>query len=541
MNKRIFYTVVAVVAGVFAAPRPATSSQFSTPDINQVNTSSSQSTTLNMLAFGADPTGIRDSAPAVRTAVASIGTTTATLYFPQGTYRFASHGATAEECVRIAAPISLQGDGPGLTIFTDDAIPACVAQLGFFWSMGIASRDDYSFETDPGYPVNASTAPLGSATIRLTQASQASMYPPGQYVFLRGTELPQLGEYHGELNLVAAADPNTGTITLAWPLSSSFIQDTGLQLNLVAGNEVLANIQITGITFNFHNNAFLAAQVLGLKIFNNQFNYLGNSPGWEITQFNQIRNAEFNNNTVTNPQGAALDVERTSNTWNIHDNVMYGYFDAGEGGANIRFYNNTITCVGLPICVRVGGTTGNTIDHNHINSSCPSDACHAVTDVTGAITSQNTVISNNTIVVDSPRAISVQSPGTAVLENTISALYTGIDIDAGNILASNNTVTLTGSGPYGCILIEGLSHNSVVQGLTCNSNSDLFNNAVWIADNGPQPTTPAVINGITGNNLSIGIFVQNGQNDSPVIGTVSFTNTLNPFVGRSQWTLFGGH
>src|SRR5580698_3399293 len=113
MNKRTFYTAVAVVAGILPAQRPATSSQFSTPDVNEANASSSQSTTVNMLAFGADPTGVKDSATAVRAAVASLGTTTATLYFPQGTYRFASHGATAEECVRITAPISLLGDGPG--------------------------------------------------------------------------------------------------------------------------------------------------------------------------------------------------------------------------------------------------------------------------------------------------------------------------------------------------------------------------------------------------------------------------------------------
>src|ERR1700689_436286 len=47
---------------------------------------------VNVISFGADPTGVKDSAAAVRAAVASIGPVAATLYFPKGTYRFASYG-----------------------------------------------------------------------------------------------------------------------------------------------------------------------------------------------------------------------------------------------------------------------------------------------------------------------------------------------------------------------------------------------------------------------------------------------------------------
>jgi hypothetical protein len=94
------------------------------------------------------------------------------------------------------------------------------------------------------------------------------------------------------------------------------------------------------------------------------------------------------------------------------------------------------------------------------------------------------------------RAISVESPGTVVSENIISTLYTGNDIDSANISAINNTVTLTGSGPYGCVLVEGLSHASVIQGLTCNGASTSYDRAIWIADNGPQLATPLVIDGI---------------------------------------------
>jgi hypothetical protein len=375
-----------------------------------------------VISFGADPTGVKDSAAAVRAAVASIGPVAATLYFPKGTYRFASYGLMPEECVRITASLSLMGDGPGQTIFTDDATGVCGAQFGFFWSMQNSTRNDYSFESDPGYPVGASTAGLGSTTIRLTGASDPSRYAVGQYVFLRGNALPQTGEYHGELNLVTAVNSSTGVITLGWPLSSSFIQDTGLQLNLVANTEVLANIQISGITFNFHNSALLAAQIRGLKIFNNEFTYIGSSAGWQVSQFNQLQNVEFNNNIVNNPQGPALDVERTSNSWDIHDNVMYGWFDAGEGGSNMHFHNNTITCVGLQFCIRVS-TTGNMIDHNQVYSSCPTDSCHAVTDVTPPFMSVNTVITYNYVSADGPRNICRKSRNRRLRKHNLNALY----------------------------------------------------------------------------------------------------------------------
>ena len=501
---------------------------------------SAPNTTVNILAYGADPSGVNDSAAAVRAVAAALGSTPATLYFPTGTYRFASHGATAEECVRLASSISLLGDGPGLTIFTDDVTPAAMAQFGFFWSMGTAGRDDYSFEIDPGYPVNASGASYQSATLTMTLPSNTALYTVGQYVYLRGNSLPQPGEYHGELNLIASVNPLLGTVTLAWPLSSDFTQDTGLQLNLVAQNEVVTNIQISGITFNFHNNALLAAQVLGLKISNNTFNYEGATPGWEVSQFNQLRHVEFNNNTVNNPLGAALDVEHTSASWDIHDNIFSGYFNAGEGSANFSFHNNTITCTNQQICVRFGGTTGNTVTGNQISATCPSDSCHAVTDVSGTVTSPKTIISNNTILSQGPRAISAYTPGTLITGNNITSLDTGIDM-GGGVTARNNTVTLTGDLPYGCVLVEGTTHNAVIEGLTCNGNSTLYDRAVWIADDGPQAGTQVIIDGVVGNTLNIGIFVMNGQNDSPLIGTVSFSNTLTPFSGRNTWMQFGGN
>jgi len=492
---------------------------------------------LNVNNFGADPTGVRDSAPAVRAAVTSAGAGPATLYFPRGTYRLASPGpGGAEECVRINNSISLMGDGSGLTIFTDDAVPACMAQFGFFYTNSVAVHDsDYSFESDFGFPVTPSSAGIASSSLTLANHSTASYYAAGQYVYVRGTNLPQPGEFHGELNrITGSGDPNTGIVKLLWPLSSDFSQDNGLQLNLVASTEVLTNIQISGITFNFHRNALLAAQVLGMQIFNNTFNYLGMAAGNEVSQFNQDRNVEFHDNIVNNPMGPALDLERNPTNWNVYGNTFAGFVEAGEAGANINFNNNNITCVNLVVCLRFGGTTGNIADKNYINSSCPYDYCHAVTDVSGSVTSPATIISNNVITANGPRAVSVQTAGTKVTGNTIYTQSTGIDIAAGGVYALNNTVTITGPSVYGCILVEGNVHNDLLQGTTCNGYDPSHDRAVWVTDNGPQGNTPLIIDGLTGSNLNIGIFLTNPSNDVPILNAPSFSNTGTAIIGTAR-------
>jgi len=503
------------------------SRSFRRTDTARADTTSSQPVTLNMTSLGADPSGINDSAAAIRAIIAVVGTQPLTLYFPKGTYRLASHGATSEECVRISSSISLLGDGPGKTTFTDDPVPACVGQFGFFWSIGTSSQDDYSFESDPGYPVNASSASSGSSAITLIRAGDAGHYTAGQYVYLRGARLPQPGEFHGELNIVTSVDSAAGTVTLTWPLSSDFTSDVGLQLNPVGNNEVLTNIQISGITFSFHDNAILAAQVLGLSIFNNEFLYQGVIRGNEANQFNQIRNAEFYNNMVKNPSGNSVDIERTSNNWDIHDNTLYGPFDAGEAGANMNFHNNTITCVNTSTntCIRFGGTTGNIVDSNKMYES--GSPAYGIIDVSGPVTSPKTVISNNQIVAASARAIVAQSQGTVISGNTIFSAGVGIDINADGVIANNNAVTLTVPSSV-CVLVEGTGNRNSISGLNCAGFSAAYNKGVYVTALGPQAGPQLVITGVTGNNLLNGIYVLNPA-VVPTITNCTFTNTIAPF------------
>jgi hypothetical protein len=496
-------------------------------ELDQTQRSTRPGKRLSMLALGADPTGVRDSAAVTRAVLSTIGAGPATLYFPKGTYRFASHGATREECVRVTGSISLVGDGPGKTVFTDDAAPSCMAQFGFFWSMGTDSRDDYSFESDPGYSVNAASAPLGSATIAMARKSDASSYAVGQYVYLRGTPLQQPGEYHGELNVITSVDSPTGVITIAWPLSSDFTQDTGLQLNLVANNEVVTDIRVSGITFAFHDNALLAAQILGLQIFNNEFLYRGATKGNEVSQFNQIRDAEFYDNVVNNPIGTALDVERTSSGWNIHDNKFFGPFDAGEGSSQMNLRNNTITCMNTPtnFCLRFG-TTGNTIDNNTVFQS--GTAPYGIIDVSGAILSPGTIISNNWIVTTGSRAIVAQTPGTLVTGNTVFSDTIGINVNATDLTVSNNSITLTAPSAI-CVLIEGARDKNVIAGLSCTGYSTASNKGVYVVDSGPQSGPSMILTEVTGNTLRYGIYVANTADSPIVITNCSFTNTVMPF------------
>lgn len=485
---------------------------------------------IDMRSFGADPTGVSDSAAVTRAVVAALGAGPATLYFPAGTYRFASYSVSREECVRITGSISLLGDGPGLTTFTDDITPACLAQFGFFWSMENIVRNDYSFETDPGYPLNATSAPLGSTTLTMATAADATQYAAGQYVYLRGTSLPQNGEYHGELNIITGVNLSAGTLVLAWPLSSDFTQDTNLLLNLVATYEVLTNIQVSGIKFMFHNNAIVGAQILGLSIFSNEFLYSGVTRGSEVSQFNQIRNAAFYDNMVSNPTGNSMDLERNSNTWNIHDNSFYGPIDAGEGGANINIHNNTITCENSPTnaCIRFGGTTGNIVDNNRIFISGSGD--YGIIDVSGLVTSPGTVVSNNWIVATSSRAIVAQTQGTKVNGNTIFSGGLGIDVNASNVTVSSNAISLTGPQAI-CLLVEGPGDQKTIAGLSCEGYAGGYGAAIYVANAGPQLT----LTGVTGTNLQYGIYLGNTANSPASITNCSFTTTMMPYYPSGIW------
>ena len=478
-----------------------------------------------MTAYGPDITGVADAAPQIRTAIAAVPSG-GVLYFPKGTYRLASGGsAGTEECLRITTPISLVGE-PG-AVFIDDASPVCTGMVGYFYN-GTA---DYSYEADTGYLVTASTATIGAGTLTLATVSNASLYAAGQWVYLRGTSIGG-GEYHGELNqITTAGNGSTGVVTLMWPLSSNFAGDSGLQLNLVASSEILQNVSISGITFNTHSQAILAAQLLNLKVYNNVFNYGGSTTGTDMFQFNQERSAQFYGNVVNNPLGSAIDPARNPTGWNIHDNTLYGTAGFGEMGAGDSFNHNTQYCTNATTtpCTDLGGITGGSIDGNVISASGGGSSA-VIYDSYGAA-SQGSKINNNLVIASGLPAIRAGSYGTQVSNNEIYSSGTGIDLQNGGIGAFANIVTLTTTGNYGCALVEGSDHSDIISGLQCSSTSGVTGSrGVWVSDNGAQTSAALQITGLIAQGLSEGIHVVNASHDIPIITAFGYASVSTPFV-----------
>lgn len=471
---------------------------------------------------GVDPTGMKDSAAAIRSVLPSYGSTPTTLYFPKGTYKFSTPGPIgAEECVRVTTAISLAG-APG-AIFTDGGTnPPCQAQFGYFYG----NTADYSFESDPGFAVMP--AAFSSTVITFSTKSNALQYARGQYVYLRGTAIGQPGEYHGELNQVSVAGTAAGTVTLLWPLSSDFMADTGLQLNKVAASEIIHQVSITGITWNFHNQSILAAQVLGLQINGNTFNYLGTADQ-DWAQFNQVRDAVMTSNTFVGGAGVAIDPSRNPTNWYIGANVVAGRVGAGEYGANVTIAGNTITCLNVlnDGCINTGGIYGVNILGNHVTASGTAYMAFGIYDANGG-PCQHVLISGNTVTVTAAfPAIGVENVGDVVSDNIVTTPGTGIDLRSGGITALRNTVNLTvGNSPYGCALIEGAKHDVVINSMTCRAPAGVMGiSAVWLSDQGAQ-VVQAVLSGIAGTNLTAGI--NGNSNDKPVLLNNTWVNVTNP-------------
>jgi hypothetical protein len=395
---------------------------------------------VNVLTIpGVDPTGNVDCAPALQAAVDSFGSSPVTLYFPPGTYKIQNGtGPVAwEECVRITSSVSLQGV-PGQSIITDGAGASCGALFGYF-----STYADYSFEDDFGYAVVPSSAGYKSPILTLSNPSDASHYAPGQWVYLRGTPIPQPGEYHGEPNQIVASDVTSGTVTLRWPLSSDFTQDSGLRLNLVADTEVIQNLSITGLTWNFHNQNLMGAQTIGMDISNNVFNCLSPATS-DWAQFNQNRQVTMTNN-VFNGSGVPIDPSRNPIDWLISGNTINGAngIGAGEYGANVRFINNTITASPLSGngAIGFGGIYGGQIQGNTITASgSPGNWQFGIDDANGA-PSPHTQILNNILTVKGISAMAISTDGTVVSGNTIyeDSPNDGITFWTNNAIVTNNT------------------------------------------------------------------------------------------------------
>jgi len=481
--------------------------------------------TVNMVQKGIDNSGATDVSSAVQKLVNALGSYPAALYFPAGTYYFKGTRGS-EECVRIATSgMQVYGDGAGRTIFKTDASSGCMATLGFF-----ALPQDYSYENDTGYGVRASSAFAGATNLALSTAGNTSHYRSGSYVYLRGSSIDVTDEFHGELNQVVSA--GSGTVTLAWPLSSDFSKDSGLQLNVVASSEVLQNTEVWGITFNFASQAMMAAQTLGLDIHDNVFNFTGT---WTLGafQFNQNRMVTFHDNTINTygSSGIALDPSRNPTDWQIYNNTIYGAVGIGESGAAVTIQNNTVHCQNAAACIGLWGTYGSLVQGNQVYGTLSNGGAAVIWDYAWPYSSNpNATITGNTIVssTNAP-AVRATTSGTVISGNSITAGGTGIDIQAGGMMVSGNSVTLTSKSTYGCVLVEGSSHADSIVGLNCTAAPGVTGWAgVYVGDNGPQGGNRLTVSSSTFTNLTRGVAVSNAANDAPIKASLTFLNVAIP-------------
>ena len=72
--------------------------------------------TFNVLNYGADPSGVRDSTAAIQAAVnAASAAGGGTVYFPPGTFKATAIGTGTGACIYALPNIRLKGAGPGIT------------------------------------------------------------------------------------------------------------------------------------------------------------------------------------------------------------------------------------------------------------------------------------------------------------------------------------------------------------------------------------------------------------------------------------------
>jgi hypothetical protein len=303
------------------------------------------------------------------------------------------------------------------------------------------------------YPVDNTSAAYMSSTLDL--GGNAQSISIGQWVYLRGDFLFQ-GEYHGEFNQVA--DVTGNLVTLQWPLRSDFTADSGLQLDMVSSADIIQDVSVTDLDFQFASQVMLAAQTLNFTISNNTFTdpYGG---GW--TQFNQNRGLQIVGNTWNGPSSGTsgyLDPSRNPTDTVIDGNTFHGVgVGAGEDGANVAITNNTFTNV-YPdpghCAVDNGSIYGLTIQGNTIDAwGAASSYQYAVCEGDGGV-SPLTQISGNTIGVHDIPAFAFASPGVTATGNTIyqdtdfpGGDYWIADYTGGVDLSSDTFTTCSSSSP----------------------------------------------------------------------------------------------
>jgi hypothetical protein len=356
------------------------------------------------------------------------------LYLPPGKYYIGSNASgpgiifdflTSHVHVRCA---------PGAALYTNPSLRnGQYASNLFAFNSGYENSND--LRTISGYAFKA-PASVGSTSVTLATASNASNFAVGSLVYLRGQNSGDSAPV-GEFNWIAASDTRTGLLTLEHTVGVDLSNST---VAIPASRYVVSDVSVDGCEIHASDQQpFDLGQVIGAKFSNNTiFMSPATSGPFVVGSWQPTSDIEF----ASNKYFGSLEPGSTGNFWQIgngvsnvrfHDNIVYldrnGSLQASEGVSNLvishnHFYassSNNLgiigTCGNAWNVVISDNTITNASQANGIDVDCSNGSCHNCA-VTG-----NTIYQTNS---QGGAAIAVGYSNTSITGNSIYAARYGI-------------------------------------------------------------------------------------------------------------------
>jgi hypothetical protein len=434
------------------------------------------------------------------------------LYFPPGIYYFASYPSGGNTNLQInASKIRLRGD-PGKTIFLNSSSNTTG---GILWLTGNINWTSTSnnYESASGYVFNAAVE--GANSITTTTASNANNFSVGNIIYLKGAYIGVSGEYIGDTNEVTSVNGSTGVIGLKYPLSWDYPGGTATIANVT--NQTVTDISIEGIIFQSYASGIVADQVHRLTIRNCQFVPLGSSlPPF---QWGQIHNVTVENNEISNLSiYPVMENSRNSSRVIITKNRIYSQSEGiliDEASSYQQIIDNQIfvnDLVGTNSAIIVNFTSNILISRNQItfnSAQAAGGGIPAVWDYVSQVSniiSRKTIISHNTITLNSPGVgIRMENDGTIVENNIIQVTENAIRMEGPHEILSHNLIIIKADGNGSqCVQIQNTSvnqvynaniiHSGIIDGNVFEGSGSALYWGITVSNDGAQLGGPVITN-----------------------------------------------
>ena len=403
------------------------------------------------------------------------------LYLPAGKYYIGSNASGPGIIFGFLTSHVHVQCAPGAALYTNPSLRnGQYASNLFAFNSGYENSND--LRTISGYAFKA-PASVGSASVTLATASNASNFAVGSLVYLRGQNSGDSAPV-GEFNWIVASDARTGLLTLEHPVSVDLSNST---VAIPASRFVVYDVSVDGCEIHASDQQpFDLGQVIGARFTNNTIFMSSATTGpFVVGSYQPTSDIEF----ASNKYFGSLESGSNSNFWQIgngvsnvrfHDNIVYvdrnGSLQASEGVSNLVISHNHFFAASSSSNLGIIGTCGNawnviisdnTITNasqaNGIDVDCSNGSCHNCS-VTG-----NTIYQTNT---QGGAAIAVGYSNTAITGNSIYTARYGIAAcsSLGGTI-TGNVINLLGSdsgGIYICgnapLSITGNQFHAVIPG-----------------------------------------------------------------------------